>query len=203
MTISFAGTIDGTAVRRRFGRRRRCDDRIEHVHSGLRGSAHRHHGGREPHAEGDFSAALHEAANSPAKMPSSWSPRSPSKRPGTVTTDDAFAKSLGLELLAKLRDAVKDSIAREHTAMSRQKLKRGLLDDLDKLHKFEPPPTLVEEEFDRVWKSVCPNWKPSTRPSPTRAPPRKRPRRNTARSPSAGSARAGACRNRREEQHHA
>jgi len=25
---------------------------------------------------------------------------------------------------------------------------------LDKLHKFEPPPSLVEEEFDRVWKSV-------------------------------------------------
>ncbi|MGC1881444.1 MAG: trigger factor, partial [Pseudolabrys sp.] len=47
-----------------------------------------------------------------------------------------------------------DSIAREHTAMSRQKLKRGLLDELDKLHKFEPPPTLVEEEFERVWKSV-------------------------------------------------
>jgi trigger factor len=74
--------------------------------------------------------------------------------PGAVTADDAFAKSLGLESLAKLRDAVKDSIAREHTAMSRQKLKRGLLDELDKLHKFEPPPTLVEEEFERVWKSV-------------------------------------------------
>ena len=38
--------------------------------------------------------------------------------------------------------------------MSRQKLKRALLDDLDKLHKFDPPPTLVEEEFERVWKSV-------------------------------------------------
>jgi trigger factor len=74
--------------------------------------------------------------------------------PGAVTADDAFAQSLGLESLAKLRDAVKDSIAREHTAMSRQKLKRGLLDELDKLHKFEPPPTLVEEEFERVWKSV-------------------------------------------------
>ncbi|MGC1742067.1 MAG: trigger factor [Pseudolabrys sp.] len=74
--------------------------------------------------------------------------------PSAVTADDAFAQSLGLESLAKLRDAVKDSIAREHTAMSRQKLKRGLLDELDKLHKFEPPPTLVEEEFERVWKSV-------------------------------------------------
>ena len=74
--------------------------------------------------------------------------------PGTVTVDDEFAKSLGLELLAKLREAVKDRIAREHVGMSRQKLKRALLDELDVRHKFEPPPSLVEEEFDRVWKSV-------------------------------------------------
>ncbi|MFN3656434.1 MAG: trigger factor [Pseudolabrys sp.] len=74
--------------------------------------------------------------------------------PGTVNVDDEFAKSLGLESLAKLREAVKDRIAREHQAMSRQKLKRALLDELDRLHKFEPPPSLVEEEFDRVWKSV-------------------------------------------------
>jgi trigger factor len=74
--------------------------------------------------------------------------------PGTVTVDDEFAKSLGLESLAKLRDAVKDRIAREHQGMTRQKVKRQLLDELDKRHTFEPPPTLVEEEFDRVWKSV-------------------------------------------------
>jgi trigger factor len=74
--------------------------------------------------------------------------------PGTVTVDDEFAKSLGLESLAKLREAVKDRIGREHVAMSRQKLKRALLDELDARHKFEPPPSLVEEEFDRVWKSV-------------------------------------------------
>jgi trigger factor len=74
--------------------------------------------------------------------------------PGTVTANDDFAKSLGLESIAKLREAVKDNISRQHVAMSRQKIKRALLDELDKLHKFEPPPTLVEEEFDRVWKSV-------------------------------------------------
>jgi trigger factor len=74
--------------------------------------------------------------------------------PGAVTIDDAFAKALGMESLDKLREAVKDRIASEHQGMSRQKVKRGLLDELDNLHKFEPPPTLVEEEFDRVWKSV-------------------------------------------------
>src|SRR6476659_6678590 len=58
--------------------------------------------------------------------------------PGTVTIDDEFAKVLGLESLEQLRDAVKDRITREHASMSRQKIKRAL----------------VEEEFDRVWKSV-------------------------------------------------
>jgi len=74
--------------------------------------------------------------------------------PGTVSLDDAFAKALGLESLVKLREAVKDRLVREHLNMSRQKIKRALLDELDRLHKFEPPPTLVEEEFNRVWKSV-------------------------------------------------
>jgi trigger factor len=59
-----------------------------------------------------------------------------------------------MESLEKLREAVKSTIARDHTAMTRQKVKRALLDQLDKMHKFEPPPSLVEEEFDRVWKSV-------------------------------------------------
>ena len=74
--------------------------------------------------------------------------------PGKVALDDEFAKSLGLESLAKLRDAVKERIEREHSGASRQKVKRALLDELDKSHKFEPPPSLVEEEFERVWKSV-------------------------------------------------
>ncbi len=74
--------------------------------------------------------------------------------PGKVEVDDAFAKGLGLESLAKLRDALRERIGREHATASRQKLKRALLDDLDAHHKFEPPPTLVEEEFARVWKSV-------------------------------------------------
>ena len=74
--------------------------------------------------------------------------------PGAVAVDDEFAKSLGLESLAKLREMVKERLAQEHGAMSRQKVKRKLLDELDTRHKFEPPPTLVQEEFDRVWKSV-------------------------------------------------
>jgi trigger factor len=74
--------------------------------------------------------------------------------PGAVTIDDEFAKTLGLESLAKLKEAVKERIAREYTQVSRQKLKRALLDQLDERHKFEPPPSLVEQEFNNVWSQV-------------------------------------------------
>ena len=74
--------------------------------------------------------------------------------PGSVTIDDNFAKTLGLESLAKLRDAIKDRTQHEHAAASRQKLKRALLDQLDERHKFEPPPSLVEQEFNNVWASI-------------------------------------------------
>jgi trigger factor len=74
--------------------------------------------------------------------------------PGTVTTDDAFAKTLGLESLDKLRDALRERVEREHAAASRQKVKRALLDELDAHHKFDPPPTLVEEEFNNVWQTI-------------------------------------------------
>jgi len=74
--------------------------------------------------------------------------------PGEVKIDDEFAKQLGLESLAKLREAVKEQIGRDYQRMSRQKVKRALLDALDKMHKFELPPTLAEEEFNRVWASV-------------------------------------------------
>ena len=74
--------------------------------------------------------------------------------PQPVTIDEAFAKSLGLESLEKLRSAVRERIAAEHNSMTRQKVKRALLDELDRLHKFEPPPSLTEDEFNRVWQSV-------------------------------------------------
>ena len=74
--------------------------------------------------------------------------------PGSVTMDDDFAKTLGLELLAKLRDGIRDRLQQDYAAASRQKLKRALLDELDERHKFEPPPSLVEQEFANVWATI-------------------------------------------------
>lgn len=74
--------------------------------------------------------------------------------PGEVTVDDDFAKSLGMESLAKLRDAVKGRAQQEYATVTRRRLKRALLDQLDEHHKFDLPPTMVEEEFDNVWKTI-------------------------------------------------
>ena len=74
--------------------------------------------------------------------------------PTSVTVDDAFAKSLGLESLDKLKDAAKARLQQEHVVQSRQKIKRRLLDALDGLHQFALPPTLAEEEFKNVWNAV-------------------------------------------------
>ena len=57
--------------------------------------------------------------------------------PGTVTVDDEFAKSLGMESLARLEEAVKERLTQEHAAVTRRRLKRALLDALDERHKFE------------------------------------------------------------------
>jgi trigger factor len=74
--------------------------------------------------------------------------------PGVVAIDDELAKSLGFDSLAKLRDALREQLQRDHASASRQKLKRALLDRLDERHKFEPPPSLVEQEFNHVWATV-------------------------------------------------
>jgi len=83
--------------------------------------------------------------------------------PKAVAIDDEFAKSLGMESLDKLKAMVKERLAREHGAVSRQRIKRRLLDALDKLHKFAPPPTLVEDEFNNVWKTIVDDLKAQNR----------------------------------------
>ena len=203
VTISFQGTIDGAAVRGRHRRRRPVvligsDTFIPGFEDQLIGIG----AGETRTLKVTFPAALSEGAIWPARTPNSRRPPSRSKRPARSTVDDEFAKSLGLESLAKLREAVKERIEREHAAASRQKLKRALLDELDELHKFEPPPTLVEEEFDqRLEVGAAARW---SREEDLRRRGHHRgkgqgriPRHRRA----AGAARPGAGRDRREEQH--
>jgi trigger factor len=68
--------------------------------------------------------------------------------------DDEFAKTLGLESLDKLKEAARERLASEFAGATRQRLKRTLLDRLDDTHRFEAPPSLVEEEFAQMWNSI-------------------------------------------------
>ena len=68
--------------------------------------------------------------------------------------NDEFAKSLGLESLEKLKEAARGRLAAEFAGATRARLKRALLDKLDESHKFEAPPSLIDEEFNLMWNSI-------------------------------------------------
>jgi len=74
--------------------------------------------------------------------------------PGETNIDDEFAKTLGLESLDKLKEAARERLVAEFAGATRQRVKRALLDRLDDSHKFEAPPSLIEEEFNLMWNSI-------------------------------------------------
>jgi len=74
--------------------------------------------------------------------------------PGETKIDDEFAKTLGLESLDKLKEAARERLVAEFAGATRQRVKRALLDRLDDSHKFEAPPSLIEEEFNLMWNSI-------------------------------------------------
>jgi trigger factor len=76
------------------------------------------------------------------------------RAPKTTSPDDDFAKSLGLSDLAALKDALRNQLKSRYDAMSRFKLKRALLDQLDEKHDFPLPARMVEAEFDGIWAQV-------------------------------------------------
>ena len=71
-----------------------------------------------------------------------------------VTPDEEFAKSLGMESLVKLREAMKGKLERDYAGLARMKLKRAVLDQLADAHSFAVPPGMVEAEFEAIWKQV-------------------------------------------------
>ena len=74
--------------------------------------------------------------------------------PQDTKIDDEFAKTLGLESLGKLKEAARERLSAEFAGATRQRVKRMLLDRLDEAHRFEAPPSLVEEEFNLMWNSI-------------------------------------------------
>jgi len=74
--------------------------------------------------------------------------------PQETEINDEFAKSLGMESLDKLKEAARERLAAEFAGATRQRVKRALLDRLDDSHRFDAPPSLIEEEFRLMWNSI-------------------------------------------------
>ncbi|TIP23912.1 MAG: trigger factor [Mesorhizobium sp.] len=75
-------------------------------------------------------------------------------QPGALEINDEMAKNLGLESLERLREVVRGQIENQFGSMTRQKIKRQLLDQLDAAYSFEAPSKLVEAEFNNIWNQV-------------------------------------------------
>lgn len=74
--------------------------------------------------------------------------------PNQGELDDEFAQRLGVENVEAMRGAVKTQMEAALASMSRQHLKRQILDALDEGHKFDVPAQLVDAEFATIWQRV-------------------------------------------------
>jgi trigger factor len=72
------------------------------------------------------------------------------KKPAVAEINDDLAKNYGAESLDALKEQIIERLKTEYAGASRAVLKRGLLDQLDNLVKFELPPSLVDAEANQI-----------------------------------------------------
>ncbi|MDR1026680.1 MAG: hypothetical protein LBL47_04695, partial [Lactobacillus sp.] len=72
------------------------------------------------------------------------------REPVETKIDDEFAKTMGGESLAKMKETIKERIGEDYKTASRMKLKRALLDNLDKDYSFELPESLIDAEYKTI-----------------------------------------------------
>ena len=76
------------------------------------------------------------------------------REPQPVSIDDEFAQKFGEEDLASLKERVREQIKNDYENVTRQRTKRQLLDQLAELHTFDVPPSMVDSEFEQIWKQI-------------------------------------------------
>jgi trigger factor len=84
-------------------------------------------------------------------------------KPIRPALNDEFAKTLGATDVANLRELVAARIGAEYAAHSRARLKRQILDELEKAHDFVLPESLVTGEFDIIWRQLTRNLEAAKR----------------------------------------
>lgn len=153
VTINFVGTIDGTAFEGGT-----ADDVALEIGSGqfIPGFEDQLVGakaGDEITVKVSFPAdyGVAELAGKPAEFATKVTKVEGSK---DAEIDEEFAKKMGFEDLSKLKDMIKERMGAEFAQMSSMKLKRDVLDALDKEYSFELPEKLVEAEFNGIWNAL-------------------------------------------------
>ncbi len=76
------------------------------------------------------------------------------REPSDAKVDDEFAKSLGLEDLKGLKEAVREQLQKEFDHHSRLYLKKALMDKLDETHDFAVPEGMSNMEFENIMQQV-------------------------------------------------
>ncbi len=71
-----------------------------------------------------------------------------------AVVDDTLATNLGLDSLEKLREILKDQVESELNGLTRTYLKRKLLDHLAAAHDFPVPQSMVDAEFEQIWRQL-------------------------------------------------
>lgn len=71
--------------------------------------------------------------------------------PKEVEINDEFATSMGMESLDQLKETVREQISKDYDNLSREQVKRDLLDKLSDSHDFELPGRMVDLEFNQIW----------------------------------------------------
>jgi len=72
------------------------------------------------------------------------------KEPVAAEINDELATKFGAEDLAALKGQIAERLEAEYAGAARAVLKRGLLDTLDEMVKFDLPPSLVEAEAKQI-----------------------------------------------------
>jgi trigger factor len=75
-------------------------------------------------------------------------------KPEALELDDEFAKSVGYDSMEAMRKAIRERLEADYARVSREKVKRRLLDELAKRYSFDLPRGLVDQEFGQIWAQV-------------------------------------------------
>ena len=65
--------------------------------------------------------------------------------------NDELAKKLGKENVEQLQGGIREEQQKQYQEISKMRLKRALLDELENAYDLELPPRLLEVEFESIW----------------------------------------------------